>query len=216
MPPSRARSRSRRRRRLIVLVGVFLTVVGGLSARATAVVREPSAASTPSAVFDAATLPPLPLQPLPATPFDAPTPLTSGSEGTWSWPLSPRPSVERGFEPPDGPWSAGHRGVDLLGQVGDQVLAVDAGTVTYAGVLAGRGVVVVDHGTKRSTYEPVTPLVRTGALVRGGEVLGLLQAVQSHCLPQTCLHLGARDDVGYVDPLGLLGDLRIVLKPTTG
>ncbi len=29
------------------------------------------------------------------------------------WPLDPEPDVTRGFEPPPGPWAAGHRGVDL-------------------------------------------------------------------------------------------------------
>ncbi len=65
--------------------------------------------------------------------------------------------VVRGFDPPDQPWLAGHRGVDLLGAVGSDVVAAMAGRVVFAGTLAGRGVVVVSHGALRTTYLPVDP-----------------------------------------------------------
>src|SRR3954449_10514353 len=79
------------------------------------------------------------------------------SAGPAVWPLDPRPSLVTGFDPPTTPWGAGHRGVDLLGQPGQTVRAALAGTVTFAGTLAGRGVVVVSHGATRTTYEPVAP-----------------------------------------------------------
>ena len=78
----------------------------------------------------------------------------------------------RGFDPPDVVWGAGHRGVDLLGSAGQAVHAALPGTVTFAGMLAGRGVVVVDHGDTRTTYEPVTASVDVGALVAQGAVIG--------------------------------------------
>ena len=34
------------------------------------------------------------------------------------WPLRPEPEVVTGFAPPDSPWGAGHRGVDLAGMAG--------------------------------------------------------------------------------------------------
>ena len=34
------------------------------------------------------------------------------------WPLTPVPEVLAGFDPPDQPWGAGHRGVDLAGSPG--------------------------------------------------------------------------------------------------
>ena len=67
------------------------------------------------------------------------------------WPLDPQPEVVHGFDPPSTPWGSGHRGVDLLGNPGQQVRAALAGQVTFAGTLAGRGVVVVSHGTTRTT-----------------------------------------------------------------
>jgi murein DD-endopeptidase MepM/ murein hydrolase activator NlpD len=131
----------------------------------------------------------------------------------WTWPLSPQPPVARYFDPPDSPWGAGNRGVDLVGSVGQPVSAIAAGVVTYAGVLAGRGVVVVRHGALRSTYEPVGASVAVGQDVAGGQPIGMLQAVGSHCLPDVCLHLGLLRGSEYLDPLSVLGPLDIRLKP---
>ena len=83
------------------------------------------------------------------------------------WPLRPEPEVVEGFDPPDDPWGAGHRGVDLLGSPGQQVHAALPGRVSFAGMLAGRGVVVVDHGDTRTTYEPVAAGVSVGDAVAG-------------------------------------------------
>jgi murein DD-endopeptidase MepM/ murein hydrolase activator NlpD len=119
------------------------------------------------------------------------------------WPLSPAPDVMRRFAVGPHPWSPGHRGVDLGGAAGQHVLAAGAGIVTFAGVLAGRGVVAVAHpGGLRTTYEPVTAGVRVGEAVAVGDALGSL-ATGGHC-PTACLHWGAlRGDV-YIDPLSLL------------
>jgi hypothetical protein len=88
--------------------------------------------------------------------------------------------------------------------------------VTYAGRLAGRGVVVVDHGTTRTTYEPVGAGLRVGDRVAAGAVLGRLQLFGSHCFPRACLHWGlieGRDH--YLDPLTLVV-APVRLLPLTG
>src|SRR4051812_50085597 len=103
------------------------------------------------------------------------------------WPLQPQPEVVHGFDPPESPYGAGHRGVDLLGTVGQPVLAALPGTVTYAGSLAGRGVVVVDHGTTRTTYEPVTATVPVGASVAAGAPAGAPAPAGGARLPPGCL-----------------------------
>jgi murein DD-endopeptidase MepM/ murein hydrolase activator NlpD len=123
------------------------------------------------------------------------------------WPLQPQPVVVRGFDPPSDPWGSGHRGVDLAGEVGETVRAALGGTITFAGPLAGRGVVVVDHGSTRTTYEPVTASVAVGDAVAAGAPLGVLAVIGSHCFPAACLHWGwirNADDV-YLDPLRLIG-----------
>jgi murein DD-endopeptidase MepM/ murein hydrolase activator NlpD len=129
------------------------------------------------------------------------------------WPLSPTPEVVRAFDPPDSPYGAGHRGVDLLGAVGESVRAALPGTVTYAGRLAGRGVVVVDHGATRTTYEPVLATVPVGTAVAGGDPLGALELAGSHCFPRACLHWGWIRGETYLDPLRLVGAGPVRLLP---
>lgn len=129
------------------------------------------------------------------------------------WPLQPRPPVLRPFDPPTDPWGAGHRGVDLGGRVGDRVRAALAGRVTFAGVIAGRGVVVIDHGPTRTTYEPVLATVRVGDAVARGQPLGTLGLAGSHCLPAACLHWGWIRADTYLDPLLLVGGGPVRLLP---
>jgi murein DD-endopeptidase MepM/ murein hydrolase activator NlpD len=129
------------------------------------------------------------------------------------WPLVPEPEVVTGFDPPDSPWGAGHRGVDLLGTVGQTVRAALPGRVSFAGVLAGRGVVVVDHGATRTTYEPVAGSVALGDPVAAGDRLGRLALAGSHCLPRACLHWGWIEGETYLDPLRLVGAGPVRLLP---
>lgn len=129
------------------------------------------------------------------------------------WPLAPRPEVVEGFSPPASTWGAGHRGVDLAGRIGQRVRATEAGTVTFAGLLAGRGVVVVDHGTTRTTYEPVRSSVHIGDRVAAAATIGTLQLFGSHCFPRACLHWGLIKGDTYLDPLSLVGSRPIRLLP---
>ncbi|TIC80856.1 M23 family metallopeptidase [Nocardioides sp. GY 10127] len=136
------------------------------------------------------------------------------------WPLAPT-SVVRGFEAPPSPYAAGHRGVDLDGSAGQTVRSAVAGTITFAGSVAGRGVVVVSLGDgRRTTYEPVVADVVRGDEVTAGAPLGSLSGAGSHCAPSACLHWGLVDassgsDV-YLDPLSLLGVVRVRLLPWGG
>jgi murein DD-endopeptidase MepM/ murein hydrolase activator NlpD len=139
-------------------------------------------------------------------------------DGRLSWPLSPIPKVTRYFEPPETPYGPGHRGIDLASAPDAGVLATAEGMVIFAGQLAGRGVVSVDHeGGLRSTYEPVTPSVVTGDQVHRGQVLGKLAAGHLGCPEPACLHFGVRRGEEYLDPLALIGEpSEIRLKPWEG
>ncbi len=139
--------------------------------------------------------------------------VADGTDPVGVWPLQPEPEVVRGFDPPDVVWGAGHRGVDLLGTPGQAVHAPLPGTVSFAGVLAGRGVVVVDHGDTRTTYEPVTSSVGVGTVVDTGTVIGTLQTGGSHCPPRACLHWGWKQGETYLDPLRLVGAGPVRLLP---
>lgn len=154
-----------------------------------------------------------------------------GVAGRWVWPVPPPRVVVRAFDPPQLRWLRGHRGLDLAAAVGTPVTSVADGVVVFAGIVAGRGVVSVDHHDGiRSSYEPVTAWVTAGRSVRAGAVLGVLAAphrsvARSADLPETsahptfghcavsCLHLGARKDGQYLDPAGLLAQVRVVLLP---
>jgi murein DD-endopeptidase MepM/ murein hydrolase activator NlpD len=136
--------------------------------------------------------------------------------GSAVWPLAPAPEVVGGFDPPESRWGAGHRGVDLAGSPGQPVRSALAGTVTFAGELAGRGVVTVDHGGTRTTYEPVEATVAVGEAVRAGDRIGRLQSGGSHCAPATCLHWGLLDGERYLDPLTLVGAGPVRLLPLDG
>ena len=118
------------------------------------------------------------------------------------WPLDGPATIVRGFRPPLLRWNAGHRGVDLAARSGAPVRTAAAGTVRFAGQIAGRGVVVVDHGSLRTTYEPVIAEVRVGSEVSAGQVIGRIGA-GSHCAG--CLHWGLRRGGDYLDPLQLVG-----------
>ena len=123
------------------------------------------------------------------------------SEGRW--PLTGSVRVIEGYDPPAQRWNAGHRGVDLAAHRGAAVLAAADGRVTYAQHLAGRGVVVVDHGGVRTTYEPVEPLAAVGDEVKAGNVIGRI-ASGGHC-SNRCLHWGLKRGGDYLNPLLLVG-----------
>jgi murein DD-endopeptidase MepM/ murein hydrolase activator NlpD len=130
------------------------------------------------------------------------------------WPLAGRPEVMRRFEPPANPYGRGHRGVDLAGQPGAVVLAAAPGTVSFAGQVAGRGVVVVNHANGlRTTYEPVTATAARGAVVAAGSPIGILVAGHPGCRAPACLHWGLRRGDVYLDPLSILGLGRVRLLP---
>ena len=132
----------------------------------------------------------------------------------WTWPLAGQPTVTRPFQPPPTPYAARHRGVDLAGAAGQPVLAAGAGVVAFAGQVAGRPVVSVQHPDGlRTTYEPVQPGVAAGQLVARGSPLGTLVAGHAGCPEEACLHWGLRRGEVYLDPLSLLRPPRVRLLP---
>ncbi|MEZ5238600.1 MAG: M23 family metallopeptidase [Microthrixaceae bacterium] len=102
------------------------------------------------------------------------------------------PVVDR-FRPPRSEWGAGNRGWEFDTRGGEAVRAVGAGVVTFAGFVAGRHVVSIDHGA--GLVSSVTGLrsvdVARGERVAAGDLLGTAMAA---------LHLGFRSKGRYVDP----------------
>jgi Peptidase family M23 len=143
----------------------------------------------------------------------------------WVAPVTGPIRVVRPFAPPpaDQPWLAGHRGVDLAADPGQVIVSAGPGTVTFAGPVAGRQVVVVTHGPLRTTYEPVEPSVTIGDPVSTGSPIGRLEASwpapdagpaqgAAHCATP-CLHWGLLRGDTYLNPMDLLQPPRIRLLP---
>ncbi|UZX02500.1 M23 family metallopeptidase [Arthrobacter sp. CDRTa11] len=136
---------------------------------------------------------------------------------SWAWPLAPKPSVLRPFDPPDKPWMSGHRGVDLAAiHDGAELTSPAPGTVSFVGVVVDRPVITIDHGNGlRSSFEPVQSDLATGTVVARGQLIGTL--LPGHCRSGPCVHWGVRQGDEYVNPLQFVMDLRpSVLLPRSG
>jgi len=150
-------------------------------------------------------------------PASAAPPDQPSTSGRYIWPLRPKPRVTRGFAPPKQRWQPGHRGVDLAASAGQSALAAGSGVVQFAGVVAGKPTVSIRHATGLlTTYEPVRASVRVGQAVVRGTPIGTVEPGHPGCVA-VCLHWGARRGAGraaaYVNPLSLVGALRLRLKP---
>lgn len=138
-------------------------------------------------------------------------PMTASSAVTYQSPVGSPLRVVRPFIAPLGRFGAGHRGVDLGVRDGQPVGAAGAGTVSFAGQVAGRGVVVIQHPDGvRTEYEPVTVKVRSGTVVSTGQEIAVVHGAHGSCSVGACLHWSARRGEAYFDPLTLLRPLGIV------
>ncbi len=122
----------------------------------------------------------------------------------YHWPSGSEVPVLRRFKVGRANWNAGHRGVDLALAAGNSVRAAADGVVVYSGKLNDRELVSIEHADGiRTTYEPIIPMVKRGARVSQGDVIGEVEG--THCAPFSCLHWGAkRNSADYLDPLSLL------------
>ncbi|MBQ9916934.1 MAG: M23 family metallopeptidase [Microbacterium sp.] len=128
----------------------------------------------------------------------------------WVWPVD-AVQIVRPFEAPAHRYAAGHRGVDLGGVA--RVRSPAAGTIAFAGSVAGRPVVTIDHGDGLvTTFEPVTTVLGVGDPVARGDPIGEV-AAGGH-VAGGAVHFGVRWNGEYVNPLRLLGGVpRAVLLP---
>lgn len=125
----------------------------------------------------------------------------------WLWPV-PSARVVEPFRAPAHEYGAGHRGIDVRpgGTASGEttVAAPDDGVVAFAGRVVDRDVVTIDHGGGVvSTLEPVTASVSAGDAIAAGDPVGTL-SLGGHT-PPGLLHIGARVEGEYVDPMRFLG-----------
>jgi murein DD-endopeptidase MepM/ murein hydrolase activator NlpD len=95
------------------------------------------------------------------------------AEQQWSPPVDG--PVVRGYEPPERPFGPQHLGLDFGAPPGTVVRAANDGVVAFAGLVGRSRSVALEHaGARRTTYSYLRRLlVRPGASVRRGDVLGL-------------------------------------------
>jgi murein DD-endopeptidase MepM/ murein hydrolase activator NlpD len=83
------------------------------------------------------------------------------------------------FRSPDCTYCAGNRGLEIATSAGSAVVAAAAGTVSFAGLVAGTRYVVVDHGGGyRTTYGKLrSAAVGVGDRVSAGQTVGSASSV---------------------------------------
>jgi murein DD-endopeptidase MepM/ murein hydrolase activator NlpD len=113
-------------------------------------------------------------------------------------------AVVRGFDARDGPYGPGHRGIDIAAPEGATARAPAAGKVAFAGPVAGTTWVslLVAPGVRVTLGPLLDPT--TARRVRLGDLLG--RVGPGHRVGGVTLHLSARVDGVYVDPLAYLVD----------
>lgn len=134
------------------------------------------------------------------------------TEQSWARPVRPF-HVARPFVAPAHDYGPGHRGIDVDVAAGAEISAPAAGIVAFSGMVAGRGVLTIDHGDGLvSTFEPVQSPLSPGTTVGKGEHIGAVSS-GGH-VPLGQLHFGVRLNGAYINPLLLLGEVpRAILLP---
>jgi murein DD-endopeptidase MepM/ murein hydrolase activator NlpD len=142
-------------------------------------------------------------------------------------------AVVRGFDVLAGPYGPGHRGIDIAAPIGETVRAPAAGTVEFAGPVAG--IIWVTLQVAPGVLVTLGPLVDpvTMGRVRARAPVGRVAPGHQAGSPAgpvgpggptgaggwAALHLGVRVDGVYVDPLAYLVDrprARLAPLPTPG
>jgi len=134
----------------------------------------------------------------------------SNAPTLWEPPLDGPLRVVESYALPDGPYRAGHRGIDIPATAGAAVHAPSSGTVTFVGAVVDRPVLSLrlDAHTVVS-FEPIASSLRKGDRLARGEAIGRV-AAGGHC-SGSCLHIGVRIDDEYANPLRFLQPRPILL-----
>jgi murein DD-endopeptidase MepM/ murein hydrolase activator NlpD len=129
--------------------------------------------------------------------------------GTYAWPVFGR--IVDPFRLSAGPFGPGHRGIDVAAPMGTPVRAASGGVVAFAGSVAGSLFVSIDHPDGvRTTYGYLSSIgVSRGDVVSRGQVIAASGVGHPGKTPPH-LHLGARLEGRYIDPLPLLVPITVV------
>lgn len=117
--------------------------------------------------------------------------------------------LDRDFRAPETQYSPGHRGVDLMVLEDEPVSTPVTGEVAFVGKVVNRMVLTIrGYDGYLASFEPLCASVELNQEVQAGEVVGAWcepeESYRSHC-QQTCIHLSARKNGEYLNPLWLMG-----------
>jgi murein DD-endopeptidase MepM/ murein hydrolase activator NlpD len=132
------------------------------------------------------------------------------SGATWRWPVVG--AIVHGYDPPETPFGAGHRGIDIAANVGATVVAPASGVVSFAGKVGGQRFVTIDHGSEiLSTSSYVSEIiVHKGDVVSAGSPIALSGTGHPGSTLPAHLHFGIRVSGEYVDPMTFLAPASVV------
>ena len=135
------------------------------------------------------------------------TAVAAPQDGQWLIPPVDAP-VARPFDAPKARYGPGHRGVDYHFGSGRDVRAAAAGTVAFAGTVAGVAAITIEHGDGlQTTYSRLSEIfLERGDVVAQGEFIG--QVGTTHGVTEG-LHFGVKLHDQYVDPQLYLGPLDV-------
>jgi len=107
-------------------------------------------------------------------------------------------------------YGAGHRGVDLYLEPGEEITSPFDAVVTFAGKVVDRNLITLQSLTGyKASFEVVCTHLSVGEFVLEGEVIGKAcdgdLNYQIHC--ENCVHFSVRTEHGYLNPLLFLGSI---------
>ena len=131
------------------------------------------------------------------------------------WPLNGAQVVGK-YDAPKQQWLPGHRGVDLLADPQEAIVAPADGVIAFSGNVGGKAVVTIRHGGDlsglTSTFEPAIAERDVGAHVTQGERFARVEGESDHC-DERCLHWGIKSEGRqYTNPESKTRTVRIGLK----
>lgn len=143
----------------------------------------------------------------------------------WDLPINSfnNPKIVNSFDNAIDQYSAGHRGVDLNADIGQNILAPDDGIILYKGIIADKPYFTFEtrgYGNihLKNTFEPAKTSLNIGDKVQKGQIIGTVESYDEpkekvYCL--NCLHWGLIKEPYnnrlYIDPLKEVYRKRIVL-----
>lgn len=138
--------------------------------------------------------------------------LTGEAVEGWRMPFEVPTQLVNEYRQPSSEYSAGHRGVDYLVSLNQEVLAPARGQVRFVGRVVDRNLISLSHpGGEITEFEPVCSDLIAGEQVEAGQIIGWVcdPSIQyrQHCTNLRCLHFSLRKADMYLSPLALIGGL---------